>query len=92
VVGVHLPVQQIHAGNLHGFNDGIDFGGIAAFGKIRNAFYESVRHRRRIMIYGGFWQLAVPATEAAVRAGRILVLVLVNCAQVKQHFFPQERV
>jgi hypothetical protein len=65
VVGVHLPIQQIHAGEHHGFDDGIYFGGIAAFGKIRNAFYECVRHRRSIMIYGGFWQLAGPATEAA---------------------------
>jgi hypothetical protein len=92
VVGVHLPVQQIHAGELHGFDDGIDFGGIAAFRKIRNAFYECVWHRRRIMIYGGFWQLAATETEAAVCAGRILVSVLVNCAQVKQHFFPLVRV
>ena len=44
---VHLAVEQIDAGNLHGFDDGIDFGGIAAFGKIGNAFNESVGHGKK---------------------------------------------
>ncbi len=48
VVSVHLPVEQIHAGDLHGFDDGIDLGCIAAFGEIGNAFNESVGHGRRI--------------------------------------------
>ncbi len=26
VVGVHLPVEEIDAGNLHGFDDGVDLG------------------------------------------------------------------
>jgi hypothetical protein len=44
VVGVHLPVEEINAGNLHGFDDGIDLGGVAALRKIGNAFNQSVRH------------------------------------------------
>ena len=38
VVGIHLAVEQIDAGHLHGFDDGIDLGRVAAFGKIGNAF------------------------------------------------------
>jgi hypothetical protein len=49
VVGVHFAVKKIDAGNPHGFDDGIDFGGIAAFGEIGNAFNESIGHGRRIM-------------------------------------------
>jgi len=44
VVGIHLAVEEIDAGNLHGFDNGIDFGGVAAFGKIRNAFDKSAAH------------------------------------------------
>jgi hypothetical protein len=47
VVGVHLPVEKINAGELHGFDDGIDFGGVAAFGEIGNTFYESVGHEKK---------------------------------------------
>jgi hypothetical protein len=47
VVGVHLPVEKINAGELHGFDDGIDFGGVAAFGEIGNTFYESVGHDKK---------------------------------------------
>ena len=44
VVGIHLPVEEIDAGDLHGFDNGIDFGRVAAFGKIRNAFDQSAGH------------------------------------------------
>jgi hypothetical protein len=44
VVGIHLAVEEVDAGELHCFDDGIDFGLVTAFGKIGNAFYESVRH------------------------------------------------
>jgi hypothetical protein len=44
VVGIHLAVEEIDAGDLHGFDNGIDFGRIAAFGKIRNTFDKSIRH------------------------------------------------
>ena len=50
VVGVHLPVEQIHAGNLHGFDNGIDFGRVAAFREIGHAFNESLGHDKRIVI------------------------------------------
>ncbi len=50
VIGIHLPVEEINAGNLHGFDDGIDFGRIAAFRKIGNAFNKSVGHAKRIAI------------------------------------------
>ncbi len=38
VVGIHLAVEEIDPGNFHGFDNGIDFGRVAAFGKIRNTF------------------------------------------------------
>ena len=47
VIGIHLPVEKINAGNLHGFDNGIDFGCIAAFRKIGNAFNESVGHGKK---------------------------------------------
>jgi len=40
VVGVHFAVEQVNAGHFHGVNDGVNFGFIAAFGKIRNTFDE----------------------------------------------------
>jgi hypothetical protein len=48
MIGIHLPVEKINAGDLHRFDDGIDLGRIAAFGKIGNAFNESLRHGKRI--------------------------------------------
>jgi len=39
VVGIHLAVEEIDAGDFHGFDNGIDFGRVAAFGKIRYAFH-----------------------------------------------------
>src|SRR5208282_2630159 len=44
VVGIHLAVEEIDPGDLHGFDNGIDFGGVAAFREIRNAFDESAGH------------------------------------------------
>ena len=42
VVGVAFAVEQKNAGHFaHGRHDGVDFGGIAAFGEIRNAFDET---------------------------------------------------
>jgi hypothetical protein len=38
VVGVHFAVEEIDAGNLHGLDDGVDLGGVAAFREIGNAF------------------------------------------------------
>jgi hypothetical protein len=35
---VHLAVKQIDASNLHGFDDGVDFGFVAAFREIGYAF------------------------------------------------------
>ena len=44
VVGIHLAVEKIDAGDFHGFDNGIDFGRVTAFGKIRNAFDKSAGH------------------------------------------------
>ena len=42
VVGVTFAIEQIDAGNFaHRGDDGVDLGGVAPFGKIRNAFDES---------------------------------------------------
>ena len=38
VVGIHLAVEEIDAGNFHSFDNGVNFGGVASFGKIRDAF------------------------------------------------------
>ena len=38
VVRIHFAVQQVDAIHLHGFDNGIHLGLVAAFGKIRNAF------------------------------------------------------
>ncbi len=40
VVGIHLAVKQVDARHLHGVDYGVNFGFIAAFGKIGNAFDE----------------------------------------------------
>ena len=40
VVGVHLSIQEIDAVDFHGVDDGVDFGLVAAFGEIRNAFHQ----------------------------------------------------
>src|SRR5208283_3933079 len=47
VVGIHLAVEEIDAGNLHGFDNGVNFGRVAAFGKIRNAFHQSAGHGKK---------------------------------------------
>src|ERR1700722_13357849 len=44
MVGIHLTVEKIDTGNFHGVDDGIDFGLVAAFGKIGNAFDERAGH------------------------------------------------
>ena len=40
VVGIHFAVEQVDAGHLHGFDNGIDCGLVAAFREIRNTFDE----------------------------------------------------
>jgi hypothetical protein len=47
VIGIHFPVEKINAGEFHGCDNGIDFGRIAAFGEIRNAFNKSARHGKK---------------------------------------------
>ena len=48
VVGVHLAIEQIDAGNLHRFDNRLDLGRIAAFGKVGNAFNERGSHAKSI--------------------------------------------
>ena len=45
VVGIHLAIKQVDAGNFHGVDDGVNFGLVAAFGKIGNAFDERGHNR-----------------------------------------------
>jgi hypothetical protein len=40
VIGIHLAIQQVHAIHLHGLDNGIDFGLVPAFRKVRNTFHE----------------------------------------------------
>jgi len=40
VVGVTFAIEQIDAGDFHGVDDGVNFGFVAAFGKIWDALYE----------------------------------------------------
>jgi len=47
VIGIHLAVEEIDSGNFHGFEDGINFGGVAAFRKIGDAFDKSAGHGRK---------------------------------------------
>jgi hypothetical protein len=44
VIGIHFPVKQIDPWDSHGFDNGVDFGRIAAFGEIGHAFNKSVGH------------------------------------------------
>jgi hypothetical protein len=60
VVGVHLAVEEKDARNLHGFNDGIDFGLVAAFGKIGNAFNQSIGHESEDKGAGNRRQSGIP--------------------------------
>ena len=38
VVGVHFAIQQVNAGHFHGVDDGVNFGLVAAFGEVGDAF------------------------------------------------------
>ena len=38
VVGIHLAIEQVDAGHPHGFDNGIDFGRVAALREVRYAF------------------------------------------------------
>ncbi len=40
VIGVHLAVEQVDAGDLHRVDDGIHARFVAALGKVRNAFHQ----------------------------------------------------
>ena len=40
VVGVHFAIEQVDAGHLHGVDDGVDFGLVAAFREVGDAFDE----------------------------------------------------
>ena len=46
VVGIHLAIKQIDAGHLHGIDNGVDFGLVAAFRKIRDTFDQRAGHTR----------------------------------------------
>jgi len=59
VVGIHLPVEEVNAGDLHRFNNGIDFGWVAAFRKIGDTFDESAGHAKRITTHGSTRQPSV---------------------------------
>ena len=57
VIGIHLPVEQVDAINLHRFDDGINLGLIAAFGKVGDALHQRSGHGKRISAHG--WELPV---------------------------------
>src|SRR4029077_2182650 len=40
MVGIHLAIQQRDAGNFHGVDNGVNYGFVAAFREIGNAFNE----------------------------------------------------
>ena len=40
MVGIHLAVKKIDAVHLHGFENGVNFGFVAAFGEIGDTFDE----------------------------------------------------
>ena len=40
VVGIHFAIEQVDAGHLHGVDDGVDFGLVAAFREVGDAFDE----------------------------------------------------
>ena len=41
VVGIHLAIEKKDAGDLHGFDNGVDLGRVPAFGKIGNTFNQT---------------------------------------------------
>ena len=57
VVGIHLAVEQVDAINLHRFDDGINLGLIAAFGKVGDALHQRSGHGKSISAHG--WELPV---------------------------------
>jgi hypothetical protein len=44
VIGIHFAVEEMDSGDFHGFDYGVNFGRVAAFGKIWNAFDKSAGH------------------------------------------------
>jgi len=39
VIGIHLAIEQVHAINFHGVDDGVNLGFVAPFRKIGNTFH-----------------------------------------------------
>src|SRR5580692_10991104 len=66
VVGVHLAIEQIDARNLHRFDDGVDFGRIAALREIRYAFNQCVRHEEKNKSTG---ELAIDWRSGPIKHG-----------------------
>ena len=48
VVGVHFAIQQVDAVDFHGIDDGVDFGFVASFREVGDAFYKRCGHGTRI--------------------------------------------
>ena len=72
VIGIHLPVEEVDAGNHHGFDDGVDFGGVAAFREIGNAFNKSVGHGRKDNKCGLIRQLGCQNAQRRSSIGSML--------------------
>jgi hypothetical protein len=72
VIGVHFAIEKIDTGNFHRCNDGVNFGGVTAFGKIRNTFNQSDRHGKRIKSISADEQVAsrkaYPLMPSAINA------------------------
>jgi hypothetical protein len=68
VIGIHLSVEQIDAGQLHGFDDGIDLGRIAALREVRYTFNQSGGHGKKNTIRGSIRQPAQGRRKHSFRA------------------------
>ena len=45
MVGIHLPIEEVHAVEFHGLNNGINFGFVLSFGKIWDALHQGLHKR-----------------------------------------------
>ena len=45
VIGVHFAIEQVYAIKFHRFHDGINFGSVASFGEVGNAFDQRLHKR-----------------------------------------------
>jgi len=68
VIGIHLPVEQIDARQLHGFDDGIDPRRIEALREVRYTFNQSGRHGKKNTIRGSIRQPAQGRRKHSFRA------------------------